>query len=60
MKITPEIIAAVENMIKRERENLTHEDGEVNYAALAGMFEGLFRSMKFFDNAEEWFKLAIK
>lgn len=60
MKITPEILAEIERMVAREKEQCTNENGEVNYAYLSGMFQGLFAAVKHFDTVEEWFKLAIK
>lgn len=62
MKITPDLQAAIENMIARaEKESKDYSPDCTNQAAfLAGNLMGAFRCINFYDTTEQWLAAITK
>ena len=62
MKITPDMKAAIENMIaKAEKDSKAYSPDCANQSAyLAGMLIGSFRCVNFYNTLEDWFAAITK
>ena len=59
IKVTPEIVEAIENMLSTENENAKNVSKYCADSYLAGSLVGMFSSIKYFESVEEWFKNVV-
>lgn len=59
IKVTPEIVEAIEKMLSTENENAKNVSKYCADSYLAGSLAGMFSSIKYFGTVEEWFKNVV-